>query len=198
MGGGEVLHYAARGPHGVRSQITGYICESPLIAIHEDTQPNWLVVMMGRLAAKIVPRRQMVQKIEPKFLCRDKELYRKFEEDELCHDTGTLEGLAGMLQRAEDLDTGNLPTEGLEGCSLWVGHGTEDRVTSFKATARFMERIPVRDKTFRIYDGHYHKLHAEPGEDKLTFARDIADWVLARSVAPDNAVDTLNEAKSKL
>ncbi|KAL8939335.1 MAG: hypothetical protein Q9211_002789 [Gyalolechia sp. 1 TL-2023] len=209
MGGGEVLdhlslqqdlvmHYAVHGPHGVRSQITGYICESPFIAIHEDSKPSWLVVLIGRLASKIVPRRQMVQKIEPKFLCRDEALCREFEQDELCHNTGTLGGLAGMLQRAEDLDSESFPTGGLEGCSLWVGHGTEDRVTSFKATARFMERIAVQDKTFRIYDGYYHKLHAEPGEDKLTFARDIADWVLARSLATDNAVDMLNEAKSKL
>lgn len=112
---------------------------------------------MGRLASKIVPRRQMVQKIEPKILCRDEELCKEFEADELCHDTGTLEGLAGMLQRTEDLDGGRLPTGDLEGCSLWVGHGTEDRVTSFKATARFMDRIPIKDKTFKIYDGYYHK-----------------------------------------
>lgn len=124
----------------------------------------------------------MVQKIEPKFLCRDNELYREFEEDSLCHDTGTLEGLAGMLQRAEDLDSEKFPSNSLEGCSLWVGHGvsvwlpslmlkrlcrledsqTDDRVTSFKATARFMERILVQDKTFRIYDGHYHKRTINP------------------------------------
>lgn len=123
MGGGEVLHYAACGPHSVKSQITGYICESPLIAIHEETKPSWFVVTIGRLASKIVPRRQMVQKIEPKLLCRDSDLYNEFEEDRLCHDTGTLEGLAGMLQRAEDLDSGNFPSSNLKGCSLWVGHG---------------------------------------------------------------------------
>ena len=99
----------------------------------------------------------MVQKIEPKFLCRDAALYAEFEADELCHDTGTLQGLADMLQRTEDLDRGRFPTGDLEGCRLWVGHGTEDRVTSFLATARFMEKLPIRDKTFRVYDGHYHK-----------------------------------------
>lgn len=61
-----------------------------------------------------------------------------------------------------------------------------------------MERIPVQDKTFRVYEGYYHKLHAEPGEDKLTFARDVGDWVLARSVVADQEVDPLNEARSKL
>lgn len=99
----------------------------------------------------------MVQNIDPKFLCRDETLYKEFEADELCHDTGTLEGLAGMLQRAEDLDAGRVLSKNLEGCSLWVGHGTEDRVTSFKATARFMDRLDIKDKTFRVYEGHYHK-----------------------------------------
>lgn len=104
-----------------------------------------------------MPKRQMVQKIEPKLLCRDESMYRMFEADELCHDTGTLEGLAGMLQRAEDLDAGRVSSKDLEGCSLWVGHGTEDRVTSFKATAKFMNRLNIKDKTFQVYDGHYHK-----------------------------------------
>ncbi|KAL9604856.1 MAG: hypothetical protein Q9219_000304 [cf. Caloplaca sp. 3 TL-2023] len=191
-------HYAANGPRDIKSQLSGYICESPLIAIHEDTQPSKFIVLAGRLASKIVPHRQMVRQIEPKLLCRDEELYKKFEADELCHDTGTLEGLAAMLQRAEDLHTGRLPTEDLRGCSLWVGHGTEDRVTSFKATARFIESIPVKDKTFKIYDGHYHKLHAEPGEDRRKFANDVADWVLARSSPADNTTGTLPEAKSRL
>lgn len=62
-----------------------------------------------------------------------------------------------MLQRAEDLDAGRLSSEDLKGCSLWVGHGTDDWVTSFRATARFMDRLEIKDKTFRVYDGHYHK-----------------------------------------
>lgn len=105
-----------------------------------------------------MPKRQMVQKIEPKFLCRDESMCKAFEADELCHDTGTLEGLAGMLQRAEDLDAGKVS---LGNISLWLGHGTKDRVTSFKATARLMDRLDATerkmDKTFKVYDGYYHK-----------------------------------------
>lgn len=124
------------------------------------------------MAAKILPKRQMVQKIDPRFLCRDETLYKEFEADELCHDTGTLEGLAGMLQRAEDLDAGRVTSQNLENCALWVGHGTEDRVTSFKATARFMDRLEIKDKTFKAYPGHYHK---RMSENLLTIAG--ADFV---------------------
>lgn len=31
------------------------------------------------------------------------------------------------------------------------------------------------------YVGWFHKLHAEPGEDKVTFANDIADWIIQRT-----------------
>lgn len=147
----------------------GYICESPLVAIHEDTQPSKVVVVVGRLAAKVVPRRQLVQKIDSTYLSRDKSVCKDFENDELCHDTGTLEGLAGMLQRAEDLDSGRVSFNDPESCKLWVGHGTEDRVTSFKATERFMNGLNLKDKTFRIYDGHYHKRMSGSGTSRLCY-----------------------------
>ncbi|KAL8991144.1 MAG: hypothetical protein Q9177_000376 [Variospora cf. flavescens] len=198
MGGAEILHYAAYGPPDTKSHISGYICESPHLAIHEHTQPSRFVVVAGRLAAKFMPRQQMVQKIQPAFLCRDESVCKDFEADELCHDTGTLEGLAHMLQRAEDLDAGRLSSEDLKGCSLWVGHGTDDWVTSFRATARFMDRLEIKDKTFRVYDGHYHKLHAEPGDDKLKFAEDVAEWVLARSGGLKPATSIPSAERSKL
>ena len=157
MGGAEVLHYAARGPSIVTKQIRGFICESPLIAIHEDTRPSRLTVVSGRLAAKIVPKWKMMQKIEPKFLSRDEKVCQEFMADELCHNTGTLEGLAGMLQRGEELDSGKVRFDDLSDCSLWVGHGTEDQVTSFKATERFVSRLHVKDKTFQSYQGYFHK-----------------------------------------
>ncbi|KAL8694434.1 MAG: hypothetical protein Q9218_000926 [Villophora microphyllina] len=198
MGGGQVLYYAARGPQDIRSQISGYLCESPLVAIHEDTQPSRFVVVTGRLASKVLPKRQMVQRIERSYLCRDEEMCKAYEADDLCHDTGTLEGLAGMLQRASELDRGEVQFDDVEGCRLWVGHGTEDRVTSFKATARFMDRLQIKDKTFKVYEGHYHKLHDEPGDNKVQFANDVADWILVRSSSTDAKTDVSNEATSKL
>ncbi|KAL8671998.1 MAG: hypothetical protein Q9168_003534 [Polycauliona sp. 1 TL-2023] len=196
MGGAEVLHWAATGPAAIRAQVVGYLCESPLIAIHEDTQPSRIVVVVGRLAARVVPRRQLVQRIDCSYLSRDKSVCVDFENDDLCHDTGTLEGLAGMLQRAEDLERGRVSFNDSESIKLWVGHGTEDRVTSFKATERFMNGLKITDKTFRVYDGYYHRLHAEPGEDKVTFTRDVADWILARS--GETASMDGNETRSKL
>lgn len=43
------------------------------------------------------------------------------------------------------------------------------------------------------FDTDWVVVHAEPGEDKITFATDVANWILARS----NATGA-QETKSKL
>lgn len=161
MGGAEVLHYAACGPADVLRQITGYVVESPWIALHPATQPSRALVVIGRLAARVMPRMQMVQKVEPKWVSRDEEVCKAYTADVLCHDTGTLEGLAGMLNRAAELDSGEVQLKDGEGesekCRIWLAHGNLDRVTSFDASQRFMQKLEVRDKEFKVYDGWYHK-----------------------------------------
>ena len=212
MGGAEILQYAARGPSEVRSKITGYVAESPYIALHPSAQPSRFTVVAGRLAARFLPNSHMVQKLESKWLCRDPVVCKEWAEDPLCHDTGTLEGLSGMLDRADELNRGLVTIR--EG-RVWVGHGSADRVCSFDAARGWFERLGVQDKDFKTYEGWYHKrecisgrtevsntnsksliVHAEPGEDKITFANDVADWILAR--AEVNHDPSPSQAKSRL
>lgn len=161
MGGAEILQYAARGPPEIRAQIRGYLAESPYLALHPSSQPSRFTVAAGRLAARIVPKRQMVQRIESKWLSRDPIVNKEWAEDELCHDTGTLEGLGGMLERGDELDKGLIVVREGEGeggvTRVFVGHGSEDRVTSFETSMRWFQRLGVKDKMFKTYDGWYHK-----------------------------------------
>jgi len=157
MGGAQVLQYAARGPIEVRGKLRGYLAESPFIAFHKDAQPAWLTVVAGRLAARILPRRQMVQKLDATAMSRDPKVCEEYAKDELCHDTGTLEGLAGLLERAEELEKGKVAIEDGEGVSIWVGHGTGDKVCSSEATQSLMGRLPIKDKKLTTYDGWFHK-----------------------------------------
>lgn len=161
MGGAEVLYYAVYGPPDVKRHIVGFLAESPWIALDKATQPSKALVMASRLAARIFPKRQMVQKIEAGLVSRDKDVCQEFEKDELCHDMGTFEGFAGMLARAADLDNGlAAPADGTEEghqYRIWVGHGSGDRVTSYVASERFLNRLAVTDKEFKAYDGWFHK-----------------------------------------
>ncbi|KAG9627414.1 alpha/beta-hydrolase, partial [Aureobasidium melanogenum] len=179
----------------ILAQIRGFIASAPLISLHSDTRPFKATVYAGRLAGRVLPKFQLVNKLDPKWLSRDPEQNKLWEQDELCHDTGTLEGLAGMLDRGLQLESYKvLPKEGTgEGgkTRLLALHGTGDHVNAYEATKAYVERCTeLSDKELKSYDGWYHNMHAEPGDDKLMFANHVSDWILQRS-GPE-------ESKSKL
>lgn len=186
MGGQETLVYAATGPQEILRRIRGFLASAPYVALHPRAQPFKLTVLIGRVVSKFLPNIQMVQKLDPKTVCRDPAVPQEIEDDPLCHNTGTLAGMAGMLDRAAGLDSGALavPEGAGEGgkTRLHVSMGSGDLICDFGAVKRmFEERLGgVRDKELKVYDGWYHKLQLEPGNDKGRFCEDVAAWVLER------------------
>ncbi|KAF2751782.1 alpha/beta-hydrolase [Sporormia fimetaria CBS 119925] len=186
MGGGQVLYYAARGPSEIRKHIRGYLLISPFVDFSPASKPWKATVIGGRLLGKLFPRRQMMSGLNVDFVSRDPEVQKAIKEDELCHDTGTLEGLAAMLDRTLELSTGRIkiPADAGEGgvTRIWIAHGSEDGLTNFAASKRFAETcVAGSDKEFKAYDGHYHRLHDEPEPYRNQFLTDVVDWILARS-----------------
>ncbi|KAF2674556.1 alpha/beta-hydrolase [Microthyrium microscopicum] len=185
MGGQEVLCWASYAPVQTRIRIRGYLVEAPFIALHAATKPNPITVALGRLAGKILPGRQMEVKLDEKLLSRDPAVQKAFVDDELCHDTATLQGLSNMLDRASALDTGKISIGRTAGegrkTRIWLSHGNKDGVCDYTGTERVYKRLHAKDdKELKIYDGWFHKLHAEPSPDKETYADDVANWIFAR------------------
>lgn len=156
MGGAEILHFAATGPPSTLSKIKGFLAEAPLIALHPATRPWKLTVIVGRLLGRLLPHYHMVQPLNHEFLSRDPEVCKTLHDDDLCHDTGTLEGLACMLDRAEDLESGKVMIKD-GSLSVWISHGTDDRICDWRAAKGFFDRMDVRDKEWKEYDGWYHR-----------------------------------------
>ena len=156
MGGGETLLYAAVGPSEVKKQLRGFVAAAPLIRIHPNSEPNRITVFAGKLAGKWLPKRQMVSTLGAEHMSHDEVINKDWEQDPLCHDTGTLEGMAGMLERSDDLDKGKATITDWNGCSVLLMHGTGDVVTSHEATRKFTERLKIRDKTMKLYERSYH------------------------------------------
>lgn len=182
MGGAEVLVYASTGPAQTVSKLRGVISSAPLIALHSTTRPWKTTVMAGRVAGRLLPRFQLVNKLDQKWLSHDAEANQRWADDPLNHDTGTLEGLAGMLDRAEQLEKGKLKIrdDAMEGgkSRLWLGHGTDDHINLYDASKAYMQACPVKDKTFKTYDGWYHNLHGEL--EKQRYEEDVTAWILER------------------
>ncbi|KAK3723017.1 hypothetical protein LTR37_002163 [Vermiconidia calcicola] len=195
MGGGEAIVYTATGPREVVSRIRGVLLDAPFISLPPSEMPWKSTIALGRLASRFMPHRPLLQKLDSSSMCRDPDVCQAWLDDPLCHDTGTLEGLAGFMDRSFGLKEGRILLEdGLcEGgkTRLWVGHGTKDGLADYTVTRQWYEGAHVDDKELRTYEGWYHKLHSEPGEDKVRFARDVATWVLDRA-------GPLSDVKSKL
>ena len=201
MGGAEVIHYAASGPQEVVSGIRGFLLESPFIDLHPSGRPWKSTVVLGRLVGRLLPNMHMLQALDPAKLSRDENVGKTWKADPLCHDTGTLQGLAGMLDRAEEIRHGKVVLKDGIGdggkTRLWVGHGTADQICDCEATRKWYEGLQIADKEAKLYEGHFHKLHDEPGQDRVQFANDVSSWILARCNSEDRAAAT-TEARSKL
>jgi acylglycerol lipase len=182
MGGGEVCTLASDPQYAdLVYSIRGWMLESPFIGFPKGYEPSSLTVFFGRLAGRVLPRHQMSGAgLPPENLTRDPAVVKSIKEDKLLHGEGTLEGLSGMLDRTAALNEGRAKLNpGVK--SLWQGHGTADKGTSYKASKKwFDDQFQVQDKEFKTYDGWYHQLHADLPKDREIFAKDVGDWILAR------------------
>ncbi|CAG8978532.1 hypothetical protein HYALB_00010076 [Hymenoscyphus albidus] len=181
MGGGEAMILASSPEHQeLTASIRGWILESPFIAFPKGFEPSSVTVFFGRLAGRLLPRMKKLAPLPPENLSRDPAVVASLKEDKLLHDTGTLEGLSGMLDRTAALSQGKTTlNKGVR--SLWLGHGTKDMGTCYEASRKWFEQQrDVEDKEFKSYEGWYHQLHADLPDNRDVFAKDVGDWVLAR------------------
>lgn len=180
MGGGEVLTLAGDASHEkLVRQVRGWILECPFIGFSPEEEPNSLKIFMGRLVGRLLPKQQMKHVVPPEHLSRDQEVVESVRNDPLCHNTGTLEGLASLLDRTSALSSGAVKL-GNQVQAVLLAHGKSDMTCSFDAAVKFVEdQKDVEDKTVKPYDGAYHQLHADHCKDE--FAKDLVDWILARS-----------------
>jgi acylglycerol lipase len=180
VGGGQVLTLASTLEYeDLVGQIRGWILESPLIGLMPEVQPSWLTVFSGRLASHVVPHFRLHRPIPPEDVTRDPEVQASLRADALNHNYGTLQGLAGMLDRVGGLSSGSLViSKNVK--SLFMTHGDADKTTSFhRSKAWFDRQTTIPDATFKNFEGFAHQLHADPGKEE--FYEDVARWILERS-----------------
>lgn len=187
MGGGETLYYMAKGDAAVRARVRGYVAVAPLVGLSPATKPPRALEAVGRAVVRVLPRFQFKNAVKADLLSHDEAVCKAFETDEMCKCVGTLQLFQGMLDRGEELDTGKVVVKESESgrevgkTGLLVMHGTEDGITWAESSKRFVEKVSWQDKTYMPYEGWYHVMFREKGEDAFRFTEDFAKWVLARA-----------------
>lgn len=179
MGGGEILMLASDAQYAeLVSRVRGWILECPLVGFPAGLEPSRIKVLAGRLVGRLLPRHQLKHVVPPEHLSRDPAIVESVRNDALCHNTGTLEGLASLLDRTALLSSDQVRL-GKQVRSVLLAQGTQDKVCSYDAAVKFVEQQhAIADKTSRSYDGAYHQLHADHCKDQ--FAEDLVNWILER------------------
>ena len=164
MGGGVVMNFVMRRKTGVK----GVIATAPWIKL--AFQPPESKVRLAKIMNKIHPAFSQNTDLEIEGLSRDPKVVRAYARDPLVHGRisarmflALYENGLWILDNAKKL---TLP--------LLLMHGGEDRIVSLEACKEFINRNGKK-ATFHIWDGYFHEIHNEPGQEKVFKA--MFDWM---------------------
>jgi acylglycerol lipase len=192
MGGALVLGYPTRSPclpNFVSSNFRGIISTSPLLRQSPGVKAPSIIVKLGSILGKALPNLPINAKVKPEDTCRDLEIQKLYAQDKLCKQQGTLGGVGSMLIGGESLlqqGYRDWPiVDDDKGLALLICHGESDKVTDCKASQEFVDKlnkqVRVEDASYKGFEGYYHEMQNEPGEEKLVFINFVIDWILSHS-----------------
>ncbi|MCX6306357.1 MAG: lysophospholipase [Bacteroidetes bacterium] len=164
MGGNLVLNYLIR--HA--PPVVCAVATSPWLRL--NVKPPLLKAVMATLANRVLPSLPRPDEIIPSWLSHDEEVVRKYMADPLVHH------LISVRTYFEISNAGEYAMEhaGKVHCPMLLMHGTDDHLTSFRATLELSTKLIVQN-TFKPWEGMYHELHNEP--EKRTILEYTKDWI---------------------
>ena len=159
--------YAVKYQH----KLQGLISESFAFQV---PAPDFALATL-KFLANFIPHARVVQ-LKNEDFSRDKEVVSAMNSDPLLakekQPTKTMQQLvlaAAFLKK--EMNNIALP--------LLIIHGTTDKATRPEGSKYFYDNASSKDKTFKLYEGHYHDLLNDL--DKETVIKDILEWLAKRT-----------------
>lgn len=189
MGGGIVLNYACHGTH--RSRVAGFSTSAPLIKLHPDSQPNWIVLKVSPLLARWLPNVRIDTKLNLEGVSSD-QTYRDF----LVHDRplstpliGSFRQIYDFLERGKALLDAQYVTKNFsKDKPVLIVHGTRDTVNDPAASQQFIDKMcPAPDRTLKLIKDARHSVLSLEQETFFQEALDCYSAWLDKHVAAAKA-----------
>jgi acylglycerol lipase len=150
--------------------LAGFICESFAFQI---PAPDFAIAALKGLS-HLAPHAHVLR-LKNEDFSRDPAVVQAMNDDPLiAHETQPTRTVA-ELARADERLRNEFPQITLP---LLILHGTADKATRPSGSQTFYDTAGSKDKTLKLYEGHYHDLLNDVGQDEV-FA-DIAQWIDAR------------------
>jgi acylglycerol lipase len=148
-------------------ELAGLICES---FAHEVPAPDFALAVLKGLS-HVAPHAHVLR-LKNEDFSRDPEVVRAKNNDPLlAHEIQPTQTMAELV-RADERLRREFPLITLP---LLILHGTADKATKPSGSQRFYENAGSRDKTLKLYDGHFHDLLNDI--DREIVMSDITRWI---------------------
>jgi alpha-beta hydrolase superfamily lysophospholipase len=156
-----------------QAELAGFICESFAFQV---PAPGFALAAIKGLS-HIAPRLPVL-KLKNEDFSRDLQAVEALNSDPLtAHEVQPASTVAALV-RADERLRQEFPLITLP---VLIMHGTDDKATVCQGSQFFHETAGSRDKTLKLYEGHYHDLLNDIGKEQVM--NDIREWLDARIVA---------------
>ncbi len=152
-----------------QEELAGLICESFAFQV---PAPAFLLSVI-RFLDKILPGLPVL-KLKMKDFSRDPAAVAELEADPLTKGEVQPVRTVAALLRAGDRMIAEFPLITLP---LMILHGTEDHATKYQGSQLFFDTAGSKDKTLKLYEGHFHDLLNDFGKEEVM--ADILGWIEA-------------------
>jgi acylglycerol lipase len=153
-----------------QAELSGLICES---FAHQVPAPDFALAVLKGLS-HVAPHAHVL-KLKNEDFSRDPKVVEAMNNDPLiAHEVQPTQTVAEMVRADERLKK-EFPLITLP---VLILHGTLDKATKPSGSQLFYDTVGSRDKTLKLYEGHFHDLLNDI--DKETVMADIKNWIGAR------------------
>jgi alpha-beta hydrolase superfamily lysophospholipase len=153
-----------------QAEIAGLICESFAFKV---PAPDFALAVIKGLS-KIAPNLPVLR-LKNEDFSRDSIAVRILNSDPLTANEVQPAITVAALVRANERLRREFPRITLP---VFILHGTADKATMAAGSQLFYDTAGSRDKTLKLYDGHFHDLLNDVGKDEVM--ADIKAWIAAR------------------
>jgi len=154
-----------------QAELAGFICES---FAFELPAPDFAIAALKGLS-HLAPHAHVL-KLHNDDFSRDPAVVKAMDDDPLiANETQPTRTLA-ELARADERLRSEFPSITLP---LLILHGTADKAAKASGSQTFYDSAGSKDKTLKLYEGHYHDLLNDVGREDVF--GDIVGWIEARA-----------------
>jgi alpha-beta hydrolase superfamily lysophospholipase len=153
-----------------QTELAGFICESFAFQV---PAPGFALAAIKGLS-HIAPRLPVL-KLKNEDFSRDPKAVEALNNDPLTAQEVQPAITVAALVRADERLHDEFPLITLP---VLIVHGTDDKATVCRGSQFFYDTAGSKDKTLKLYEGHYHDLLNDLGKEQVM--ADIRGWIEAR------------------